>query len=60
MGLVFITQDFQSVHGEGAGHLYSFCFANIDLAACFQYNVMSRTAGKKELRDHQPRLSICR
>lgn len=53
MSLVFITHDFQSVHGEWTEHLYSFSFTNIDLAECFQYNiVMSGTIGKKELLDH--------
>lgn len=44
-----------------AEHLYSFCFTNIDLAECFQHNiVMSGTVGKRNLEITSPGLSFYR
>lgn len=56
MSLVFITLDFQILHGEEAEHLYSFCFTNIDPAEYFQYNIVMSGVGRKKFRNHQPKL----
>lgn len=51
MSLVFITHDFQSVHGKWAEHLHPFCFTNIDQTECSQDRiVLSGTIVKKKFK----------